>query len=48
MSKSKKRITNEKRERLGTGAGIAPTGSKKGGGFPLWGWIVGSFRWKAD
>ncbi len=41
MSKSKKRITNEKRERLGTGAGIAPTGSRKGGGFPLWGWIVG-------
>jgi hypothetical protein len=39
MSKSKKRITNEKRQRLGTGAGIAPS-TQKSGGVPLWGWIV--------
>jgi hypothetical protein len=42
MSKSKKQITNEKRQRLGTGAGIAS--NKKGGGgsgFPLWGWFAG-------
>jgi hypothetical protein len=39
MSKSKKRITNEKRQRLGTGAGIAPS-KPKAGGIPLWGWIV--------
>jgi hypothetical protein len=40
MSKSKKRITNEKRQRLGTGAGIAPSNPKSGGGIPMWGWIV--------
>ena len=40
MSKSKKQITNEKRQRLGTGAGIAPSKPPKAGGIPLWGWIV--------
>ncbi len=44
MSKSKKRITNEKRQRLGTGAGIAASKSSGSGGVPLWGWIVGGDR----
>jgi hypothetical protein len=40
MSKSKKAITNQKRARLGTGAGIAPSKPPKSGGIPLWAWIV--------
>lgn len=40
MSKSKKRITNEKRQRLGTGAGIAASKSSGKGGIPTWGWVT--------
>ena len=40
MSKSKKQITNEKRQRLGSGEGIAASKKSGGGGFPLWGWLA--------